>query len=78
MKLDDIKKKALDLGVNVGSLKKPELIRAIQEAEGFPPSFGNNDGSCPYTQCCWWDDCIAEYKNKKAPTPVAAKKKKKK
>ena len=39
-----------------------DAIRAIQEAEGNPLSFGNNDGSCPYDKCCWWDDCVKEYK----------------
>lgn len=62
MKLAKVKKTASDLGVDPGNMKKAELIRAIQEAEGYPPSFGNNDGRCPYTDCCWWDDCIKEYR----------------
>ena len=62
MRMEEVKKKAEEIGIIVGKMKKPELIRAIQEAEGNPPSFGNNDGNCPYTGCCWWDDCVKEYK----------------
>jgi hypothetical protein len=63
MKIEAIRAKAAELGVSKAEkMKMPALIRAIQEAEGNPPSFGNNDGKCPYTACCWWDDCIKEYK----------------
>ena len=62
MKMNEIKKRALEIGIEPGKMKKPELIRAVQEAEGNPPSFGNNDGNCPYAECCWWKDCIKEYK----------------
>lgn len=64
MKIDDIKKRAREIGIEPGKMKKADLIHAIQEAEGNPPSFGNNDGNCPYADCCWWDDCIKEYKKK--------------
>ena len=74
MKLADIKAKAADLGVDPGKMKKPDLIRAIQEAEGYPPSFGNNDGNCPYADCCWWDDCIKEFKSKSKPKTKKKKK----
>ena len=62
MKLSAVRQKADALGVATKGMKKAELIRAIQEAEGNPPSFGNNDGNCPYEDCCWCDDCIKEYK----------------
>ena len=63
MKKNEIVAKAEELGIpNAGKMRKPELIRSIQEAEGYPPSFGNNDGNCPYVDCCWWDDCVKEYK----------------
>ena len=62
MKMDEVKERAGEIGVNPGKMKKAELVRTIQEAEGNPPSFGNNDGNCPYEDCCWWDDCIKEYR----------------
>lgn len=74
MNLTEIRKRADEIGVIAEGRNKPELIRAIQEAEGNPPSFGNNDGSCPYTGCCWWDDCIKEFKSKSVPAKKTKKK----
>ena len=61
MKLTEIKKKALEIGIKANGTKKADLIRAIQKAEGNEQSYGSNDGSCPYPKCLWWDDCIQEY-----------------
>jgi len=58
MKIDEIKKKAKALGINWGKMKKTELIRAIQEAEGNTPCFGTSNGTCPYTDCCFIEDCL--------------------
>jgi len=62
MKLSEIKEKAHELGVNITARKKKDWILAIQEAEGNTPCFGSNAGDCPYTDCCFWSDCIKEYK----------------
>lgn len=62
LKTSQVEAKALEIGVEPGKMRKAELIRAIQEAEGNPPSFGNNDGNCLYEDCCWWDNGIKEYK----------------
>jgi hypothetical protein len=66
MTWNDIKKKAAALGVQPGKMKKPELILAIQVAEGNTPCFGTNVSDCPYADCCWWDDCAAERAKAKA------------
>lgn len=58
MRMPDIKKKAKALGVNAGRMKKPDLIRAIQKAEGYTACFGSGDSRCPQLQCCWRGDCI--------------------
>ena len=58
MKLPDIKKKAQATGVNPGKMKKGDLIRAIQKAEGNPSCFGTGTSACPYLDCCWREDCI--------------------
>jgi hypothetical protein len=62
MKVAEVKKKATEIGVEPGKMKKADLIRAIQTAEGNQPTYGSNDGDCPYPECCWWNDCIQEYK----------------
>lgn len=73
MKLDEVRSKAAELGIDAGKKrKKSELILLIQEAEGYMTCFGQNDKSCPYTDCCFWDDCIKEYKKStkgKKPKP---------
>jgi hypothetical protein len=65
MKLGEIKKKAAELGVESKGLKKAELILKVQKAEGNNPCFGQNDGNCPYSDCCFWKDCKTESKKKK-------------
>ncbi|MDD5306706.1 MAG: SAP domain-containing protein [Deltaproteobacteria bacterium] len=62
MNWNDTKKKAIAIGVQPGKMKKAELIRAIQTAEGNTPCYGTNRGDCPYTDCCWFEDCAAEYR----------------
>ena len=57
MNITNIKAKAKALGVNLGKLKKAELIIAIQKAENNTPCFGKGTTACPYTDCCWRSDC---------------------
>jgi hypothetical protein len=65
MKLDEIKKKASELGIETKGQKKAGLILKVQKAEGNTPCFGQNDGNCPFADCCFWKDCITEHKKKK-------------
>lgn len=58
LKLAEIKEKARSLGVALGKLKKPDLIRAIQKAEGNTACFGTGTPACPYLDCCWREACI--------------------
>jgi predicted metal-binding protein len=58
MKNSEIKEKARALGINWDKMKKTELIRAIQEKEGNTPCFGTSNGNCPYTDCCFMEDCL--------------------
>lgn len=58
IKMADIRKKAQDLGLTVGKLKKAELIQVIQVTEGFTPCFGRSNGECSNTDCCFMTDCL--------------------
>ena len=58
MKLIEIKQKAKTLGIKPAKMKKTELIHAIQQAENNTPCFGKSDGQCPYTDCCFIEDCL--------------------
>jgi hypothetical protein len=57
MKIAEIKKKAKPFGINTKNMKKAELIRAIQTAERNTPCFGTSNSNCPYTDCCFMEDC---------------------
>lgn len=59
MKMEDVRKKARKLNINMGKMSKAELIHAIQKTEGNTPCFGNsNNGNCQYANCCFRSDCL--------------------
>lgn len=58
MTLAEIKKRAKTVGVNAGSMKKVELIHAIQLAEGNLDCFGKAGGSCDQEGCAFRSDCL--------------------
>lgn len=59
MTIEKIKTIAKAKGVKAGNLKKPELIQAIQRAEGNFDCFGSaTSGYCDQTGCLWRDDCV--------------------
>lgn len=58
MKLDEVKKIAEQHGIKPGKLRKAELIRAIQQAEGNQACYDTGFASgCGQEQCSWRDDC---------------------
>ncbi len=60
MKMQEIKKMATAMGITAGKMKKSELIRAIQSAEGNSPCFQTNaSDTCSQKDCCWHDDCMS-------------------
>jgi len=58
MNMTEIIKKAKTIGIDPGKMKKAELIRSIQTAEGSSPCFGTSDGQCAYDECCFVRDCF--------------------
>jgi len=58
MTMKQLKQKARGLSINPGKTKKADLIRKIQQAEGFQPCFGNSNGQCDQFDCCFRDDCM--------------------
>ena len=58
MKLEEIKKIALDRGIKPARMKKAELVRAIQHAEDNPCCFETLQAAvCGQEQCLWRRDC---------------------
>ncbi len=59
MNLKDIKAIAQRNGVKTGKMKKEEIIRAIQRAEGNFDCFGTAVSShCAQSDCLWREDCL--------------------
>jgi len=61
MNLKQIRKIAKDKGIKAGSImKKEDIIRSIQRAEGNFDCFGTAAaGVCDQLNCLWRDDCLS-------------------
>jgi len=60
MKWNEIRKQARNQGVNTRNLKKVEVIRALQRAEGNFDCFGRSDDFCDRGDCAWLGDCVKQ------------------
>lgn len=58
MKEKDIREIARKMGIKTGKMKKAELIRAIQKAEGNIPCYAIRGHECDQINCLWREDCI--------------------
>lgn len=59
MNLKDVKEIAKKHGIKAGKMKKDELIRSIQQAEGNFDCFGTAvSGDCTQSGCLWRTDCL--------------------
>jgi hypothetical protein len=59
MNLKDIKDIAKSQGIKVGNMKKENIIRSIQRAEGNFDCFGTAiAGECDQMNCIWRGDCL--------------------
>lgn len=58
MKITDVRERAKEIGLRPGKMKKDELVREIQKAEGNFACFqtGILEG-CQQFDCCWREDC---------------------
>ena len=58
MKLDEIKELAKQHNIKVGKMKKADLVRAIQQAEGNEVCFETGKAeTCDQHVCLWREDC---------------------
>ena len=59
MNLKEIKDMAKSQGIKVGNMKKDNLIKSIQRAEGNFDCFGTAiAGECDQINCLWRGDCM--------------------
>ncbi len=68
MKMNDVLKKAKGLAIKTRGvgIRKSDLIRQIQKAEGNFECFGTAKDYCDQSECCFREDCL--------PRPEAKKK----
>ncbi|WP_298268041.1 Rho termination factor N-terminal domain-containing protein [Geobacter sp.] len=58
MKMQELKEIAKQRGVKAGTMKKAELIKTIQRAEGNTDCFAEGKAAtCRQDQCLWREDC---------------------
>lgn len=58
MKIEEIKAIAKQLDIKAGKMKKADLVRAIQLAEGNEVCFETGHaGVCGQAECLWRTDC---------------------
>ena len=58
MKVEEIREIAAAKGIKAGKLKKVELVKAIQAAEGNNRCFDTGSADfCGQNTCLWRDDC---------------------
>lgn len=62
MKMTEISRKAAKIGRNAQGMKKVELVRAIQGAEGNVACFDTEKSDCDQLACCWREDCLPKQK----------------
>ncbi len=54
----DVLTKAKGLGISPEGMERANIIRSIQRAEGNTPCFGNSNGKCVHTACCFRAECM--------------------
>ncbi|MEW6108336.1 MAG: Rho termination factor N-terminal domain-containing protein [Nitrospirota bacterium] len=60
MNLKEIKEIAKRNGIKTVKMKKDEIIRSIQRAEGNFDCFGTAvSGECSQVDCLWRSDCLS-------------------
>ncbi|MBI5642364.1 MAG: SAP domain-containing protein [Deltaproteobacteria bacterium] len=58
MLMEEVRAKAKGLGIKTSRVKKMEIIKAIQKAEGNFPCFATADDYCDQVLCCFRQDCL--------------------
>jgi hypothetical protein len=59
MTVKEIKVIAKNMGVQTGKMKKADLVRTIQTAEGNTSCFQTGQvDTCGQENCCWRSDCM--------------------
>lgn len=58
MKMQEIRSIAKEMKIKTANMKKEDIIRTVQRAEGNDDCFGNGAKKCGQTGCLWREDCL--------------------
>ena len=58
MTVKQLRDLAKELGIKTSNLRKSELIKSIQRAEGYFDCFGTAEDYCDQTNCLFRQDCL--------------------
>ncbi len=58
MTLKELRAMAKELNIHAGNLRKADLIKSIQRAEGNFDCFGTADDYCDQLNCLFRNDCL--------------------
>jgi len=58
MKMVQVQQKAKAMGLPAFRMSKKDLIRSIQEREGYAACYQTGLARCDQLDCCWRDDCM--------------------
>jgi len=59
IRMNELRKTAKTLGIKAKNLKKIELVKKIQKAEGNFDCFGTAKSYCDQDACCFREDCLS-------------------
>jgi hypothetical protein len=59
MTVKELQKMAKELGIKATGLRKAEMIKAIQSAEGNFDCFGTATNYCDQLNCLFREDCLS-------------------
>jgi hypothetical protein len=68
MKMQEIRTKAKEMGINSFGKTKTELIHAIQKAEGNFECYGTAAGYCDQVMCSFRSPCLGDDQKSQKPT----------
>ncbi len=60
MRMDEIREIAKPLGIKTARMKKIDIVREIQKAQGNFPCFGTADDYCDQATCLFREDCLGK------------------
>ncbi|MBL8899989.1 MAG: hypothetical protein JNM84_20330 [Planctomycetes bacterium] len=58
--------KAEELGLPHAGRNLSELVRSIQQREGYEACFDTGNSVCPHESCCWRESCLGRALTRRA------------